>query len=336
MSRGFTLNNVTNLCYYYNYANIFIFCAYFTFLILFIYDIINSRIPVEALNYKLCYSDELPKYDWRICMKKKLVLITLLGAMLCLCSCTKKDTPKSINDKESAASDSIDVNSNSADVSSNSTDDNSDTADVSSTEENTGPTLTYLGHASTKITTSKGTIIYIDPYYYEGDYSSSADIILITHDHSDHNKDSLCTKSEDCQLITAKTALVDDVYQTFTIEDVKIEAVPAGGNNNHLIGSGVGYILTFDDLTLYQAGDTSYIEEMDSLADRNLDYALFPIDGKYNMDAIEATRVAGIVGAKNSIPIHEFDSNGSHKADDFTPENALKLDYGETTPLSSR
>ena len=75
---------------------------------------------------------------------------------------------------------------------------------------------------------------------------------------------------------------------------------------------------------------------MDALADRNLDYALFPIDGQYNMDAIEATKVAGIVGAKNSIPIHEFDSNGSHKADDFTPENALKLDYGETISLSSR
>lgn len=269
-------------------------------------------------------------------MKKKLVLISLLGVMLCLCSCTKKDTPKSMNDKESTDFDSVDVSSDKTDISSNSTDVSSDSEDVSVTAESTGPTLTYLGHASTKIVTSKGTVIYIDPYYYEGDYSSSADIILITHDHSDHNKDSLCTKSEDCQLITAKTALVDDIYQTFTIEDVKIEAVPAGGNNNHPLGSGVGYILTFDDLTLYQAGDTSYIEEMDSLVDRNLDYALFPIDGKYNMDAVEATRVAGIVGAKNSIPIHEFDSNGSHKADDFTPENALKLDYGETIELSTR
>lgn len=290
-------------------------------------------------------------------MKKKLVLISIIGVMLCLCSCTKKDTPKSNNVKESDASDSIETGTDSANASSDttyassdtaivdsdSTDSSSDTAiadsnstDASSDSENIGPTLTYLGHASTKITTSKGTIIYIDPYYYKGDYSSPADIILITHDHSDHNNDSLCTKSDDSQLITSKTALVDNVYQTFTIDDVTIEAVPAGGNNNHPIGYGVGYILTFDDLTLYQAGDTSYITEMDALADRNLDYALFPIDGQYNMDAIEATKVAGIVGAKNSIPIHEFDSNDSHKADDFTPENALKLDYGETIKLSSR
>ena len=303
-------------------------------------------------------------------MKKRLVLISIIGVMLCLCSCTKKDTPKSNNVKESDASDSIETGTDSANTSSDTTDASSDTAnvdsdstdassdtaiadsdstdsssdsaivnsdtDASSDSENIGPTLTYLGHASTKITTSKGTIIYIDPYYYKGDYSSPADIILITHDHSDHNNDSLCTKSDDSQLITAKTALVDNVYQTFTIDDVTIEAVPAGGNNNHPIGYGVGYILTFDDITLYQAGDTSYITEMDALADRNLDYALFPIDGQYNMDAIEATKVAGIVGAKNSIPIHEFDSNGSHKADDFTPENALKLDYGETIKLSSR
>lgn len=296
-------------------------------------------------------------------MKKRLVLISIIGVMLCLCSCTKKDTQKSNNIKESDALDSIETSTDSANTSSDTTYASSDTAnvdsdsendssdtdassdtaivdsnstDASSDSENIGPTLTYLGHASTKITTSKGTIIYIDPYYYKGDYSSPADIILITHDHSDHNNDSLCTKSDDSQLITAKTALVDNVYQTFTIDDVTIEAVPAGGNNNHPIGYGVGYILTFDDLTLYQAGDTSYITEMDALADRNLDYALFPIDGQYNMDAIEATKVAGIVGAKNSIPIHEFDSNGSHKADDFTPANALKLDYGETIKLSSR
>lgn len=234
---------------------------------------------------------------------KNLRVLTLLCVLLlaCTCACSKKE------------------------------DSNSEVTAVDNQ-----PTFTYMGHASTKIKTSKGTVIYIDPYYAKGDYSEAADIILITHDHSDHNNDWLCTKSDDCQLINAKTALVDDVYQQFTIDDVTIEAVPAGGNSNHKIGTGVGYILTFDDISLYQAGDTSYIEEMDSLAERKLDYALFPIDGIYNMDAVEATKVANIVGARYSIPIHEFDTDATHKADNFTPDSALKLDYGETISLSSR
>ena len=40
--------------------------------------------------------------------------------------------------------------------------------------------LTYLGHATVKIRTSEGKIMYIDPYQ-PGDYSDSADVVLITH-----------------------------------------------------------------------------------------------------------------------------------------------------------
>ena len=39
--------------------------------------------------------------------------------------------------------------------------------------------LTLLGHASTKIVTKSGVVIYIDPYYDKGDYSQEADLILV-------------------------------------------------------------------------------------------------------------------------------------------------------------
>ena len=46
--------------------------------------------------------------------------------------------------------------------------------------------LLYQGHASLRITTSKGKIVYIDPYAGEG-YDKPADMVLITHEHYDHN-----------------------------------------------------------------------------------------------------------------------------------------------------
>ena len=93
-----------------------------------------------------------------------------------------------------------------------------------------GPTLTYLGHASVKIKSSKGTVIYIDPYCEEvaNGYKEPADIILVTHDHQDHSKVSLCEQKDGCTVITRKEALLNKTeYQTFEIDDVKIEALDA-------------------------------------------------------------------------------------------------------------
>ena len=49
------------------------------------------------------------------------------------------------------------------------------------------PTLTYIGHASVKIVSSNGSVLYIDPAYNKWDYKNQpADYILVTHSHEDH------------------------------------------------------------------------------------------------------------------------------------------------------
>ncbi len=66
-----------------------------------------------------------------------------------------------------------------------------------------------------------------------------------------------------------------------------------------------------------------------------LDYALLPIDGIYNMDAKEATDCANIIGAKHNIPIHMkpgmlFDRA---TAETFTDENRLLIEPGQEIEL---
>ena len=194
-------------------------------------------------------------------------------------------------------------------------------------------TLTYIGHASVKIVAQDGSVLYIDPNYYKGDYSDLADVILVTHQHDDHKPYYKVKLKEGGKQIENRDALVKGEYKKYEIGPFQIEAVAAGGNPNHDVRYCVGYLVTVDGFTIYHAGDTSKIEQMKDLSSRKIDYAMYPIDGIFNMDAVEATEVANLVGAKNNIPIHEFDSDGSKKSDNFTPQGRLVLEYGQTIEL---
>lgn len=162
--------------------------------------------------------------------------------------------------------------------------------------------LTVLGHATVKIKTAEGKVIYIDPFQ-PGDYGDSADVVLITHQHFDHNQVKMVNRKLDCVTITNFEAIQNKEYQRFTIENIKVEAV-AAYNANHPKSSCVGYVVEFDGIKLYHAGDTGNIPEMADLATRHLTYALLPMDGIYTMSPEEATQAAVAIGATYYIPIH--------------------------------
>lgn len=203
---------------------------------------------------------------------------------------------------------------------------------ATATEKAAKTTLTYIGHASVKIVSADGIVIYVDPNK-EADYSDEADIVLVTHGHSDHKPHKDVKVKEDGTTITWKEALpAPDDYQSFDIKGVHIEAVPAM-NSNHNRNSCVGYLITVDGIKIYHAGDTSMMDTMSELIGKEIDYALYPIDGIYNMDAGEATEVANLINAKYNIPIHELDTGETRKSDNFQPKSRLVLEYGETIIL---
>ena len=162
--------------------------------------------------------------------------------------------------------------------------------------------LLYQGHASVRITSDSGVVIYVDPFAGEG-YDKQADIILVSHQHFDHNRIDLPSRKTDCVIIQNSDAIKDGVYQKFSVKGVTITAFPAS-NKNHKREDCVGYIIDVDGKKLYHAGDTSKLSEMGDLKRLSLDYALLPVDGKYNMDAAEAAQCASMIGASVSIPLH--------------------------------
>ncbi|MDR1712840.1 MAG: MBL fold metallo-hydrolase [Coriobacteriales bacterium] len=162
--------------------------------------------------------------------------------------------------------------------------------------------LYYQGHGSFRITADDGRVIYVDPFAGDG-YDLPADLVLITHQHHDHNQIGLITQKPTCQVISNFEALAGGEYRSFDIDGIKVEAVVAG-NKNHNSDQCVGYIISLDGLQIYAAGDTSRTEQMASFAARQLDYALLPGDGFYNMDVDEAAACANLIAAKHAVPIH--------------------------------
>lgn len=164
------------------------------------------------------------------------------------------------------------------------------------------PKLLYQGHASWRITSDEGIVIFIDPYCGEG-YSKPADLVLVTHNHYDHNATHLINFKADTVLVYPKDVLVNGNYTSMVIHSIKITATPAY-NSHHDRSECVGYIIEVDGVRIYHSGDTDLIDEMKDLAKKEIDYALLPIDGFYTMSPEAASRCAEIIGCRHMIPMH--------------------------------
>ena len=187
--------------------------------------------------------------------------------------------------------------------------------------------LLFQGHGSYRLQSNDGYIVYVDPFKGKG-YSEPADIILVTHQHGDHNKVKRCEKKPDCSIITNEEALAGGVHNRFEIMGISIQAVEAA-NKNHDPKKCVGYIIEIDGFKIYASGDTSKTKQMETFADMKIDYALFPGDGLYNMGPTEAAECVSLVGAKHNSLIHLLPGKSYTKASEaWDVPNKLILEPG--------
>lgn len=193
--------------------------------------------------------------------------------------------------------------------------------------------LLYQGHGSLRLTSDSGTVVYIDPYAGDG-YDKPADLILVTHQHYDHNKVDLPAHADDCRIIQNMDALKGGEYLKFTVKDINIEATEAY-NRNHPKDECVGYLVSVDGLLIYFAGDTAQTKQMETLADRRIDYAFLPVDGIFTMNIKAAVECAKLIRAKHTVPIHMkpgklFDAKTAAK---FVTDGAMVVKPGEEIEL---
>jgi L-ascorbate metabolism protein UlaG (beta-lactamase superfamily) len=172
--------------------------------------------------------------------------------------------------------------------------------------------IIWLGHSAFRIAGG----IYIDPYSVKKD-SPPANLILISHHHSDH-----CSPGDIERVIGKNTIILanpmsaknltmfdDNVKIVFpghkyNYAGVEIETVPAytiKRTAHPRENGGLGFIITVSGQKIYHAGDTDLIPEMSGFI---CDIALLPVSGVYVMDPEEAFKAAELIKPGLAIPMH--------------------------------
>ena len=180
-------------------------------------------------------------------------------------------------------------------------------------------TVTYLGHSCFTIQEAGGPIIMIDPYSTYVPYPAlpkPADIVLITHNHVDHDPaalgqfdrvegDPIYVRLLDAdgrcrEKVPPSAWVINDDFKTSAIE----------GSHVNARGGGQGYVSMFifdvGEIRFAHLGDLGTLlsaKQMNALAD--VDVLFVPIDGAFTLDAAEAmTVIAQVPSAKIVIPMH--------------------------------
>jgi L-ascorbate metabolism protein UlaG (beta-lactamase superfamily) len=203
-----------------------------------------------------------------------------------------------------------------------------------------GVKVHWLGHDSFVLQGSRTVII--DPYKAKGDYK--ADLLLISHEHSDHLSAEDITRFTDASTTVLAPSICEEPLRKFKLEKkflkpgsklevkgVTVETVPAYNLNKfrepgkvfHPKPDGrVGYVVTLDGVRFYHSGDSDATPEMKSL---DVDVAFLPVSGTYVMTAPEAAEAAKAMKAKVVVPMHWGAIVGS-KADAETFRKLLGSD----------
>lgn len=185
----------------------------------------------------------------------------------------------------------------------------------------------WIDHASVKLKGSDGFTVYLDPWSDVmdsiNDYEK-ADVIVSTHDHFDHfdkkaiqslkKKGTVLVLTEESEEEAPEEPKKKVIRPGSNVKahDHRFEGVHAYNIDKfrepdtpfHPKGFSTGVIFELDDLTFYHASDTDPIDEMDELADRDIDVAFMPVGGHYTMDQEEAIEAINKVEPEKVVPIH--------------------------------
>ena len=178
--------------------------------------------------------------------------------------------------------------------------------------------ITFIKHGSLLLAYN-GSTIYVDPVSDYADYSllPKADVILITHEHSDHlDPKAIANIKKESTILVVNPTVYEQLGEGAVMKNgdeqrltpyLYVKAVPAynttpGREQYHPRGSGNGYVLTIDDKRVYIAGDTEDIYEMMDLKD--IDIAFLPVNQPYTMTPKQAAKAALMVKPTILYPYH--------------------------------
>ncbi|QRV15392.1 MBL fold metallo-hydrolase [Haloterrigena salifodinae] len=187
-----------------------------------------------------------------------------------------------------------------------------------------GITFERLGHASKRLETADGTVIYVDPWGEQlEDEPGDADVVFVTHDDFDHyDPEAIAAVAGDDATVAIYEAvdtsdLAEDVIDLplegeVTVDGIDVETVPAyndpagdhvddDGEPFHAEGEVIGLLLDLEGTTVFIPSDTDFLPHHESIT---ADVFVPPIGGHFTMDRREAADFARSVEADLVLPEH--------------------------------
>jgi len=183
--------------------------------------------------------------------------------------------------------------------------------------------IVFYKHASLAFEI-EGRRIYLDPVGDFADYASQpkADLILITHHHSDHfdpQAAAALSKSDTrivCDRTTAELILSQggtctavrpgerfEPFDFLTVETAAAYNTTEGHLQFHpREREDVGYLLEYDGLRIYIAGDSENTPEMKG--QKAVDVAMLPVNQPYTMTVGQAVDAVKAIRPRIFYPIH--------------------------------
>ena len=160
--------------------------------------------------------------------------------------------------------------------------------------------IKWLGHASFLITADSGAKIITDPYIpddrlHYGDINESADVVTVSHDHSDHGS------------VAAVKGGPQVVKGDAEIKGIIFKGIPAfhdaaGGRDR---GKNTIFCFEVDGVKVCHLGDLGHELTAEQVAAIGaVDVLLMPVGGFYTIDANVASRVAEQLKPRVVIPMH--------------------------------
>jgi len=193
--------------------------------------------------------------------------------------------------------------------------------------------ITWLGHAAFLITTPGGKRIVTDPWLEgnpmcppERKRIDAADLILLSHGHSDHSGDivpvSRATNApilvvHELSLWLQQKGLHNvqgmGIGGTVSVAGLEVTMTPAVHTSSIVeneaiiyLGEPAGFVVRMENSqTFYFAGDTALFGDMRLIGEmHHPDIAFLPIGDHYTMGPEAAARACSLLGVRQVVPMH--------------------------------
>jgi L-ascorbate metabolism protein UlaG (beta-lactamase superfamily) len=193
--------------------------------------------------------------------------------------------------------------------------------------------ITWLGHSTFIIETPGGKRIVTDPWLEQNPMCppdrkriDAADLILVSHGHSDHAGDVVAVSRSTGAPIVAIHELAGWLQRkglqnvqgmgiggTVLISGLAVTMVSAVHSSSTLendttvyLGEPAGFVVRMEnDQSFYFAGDTAVFGDMRLIAEMyHPEIAFLPIGGHYTMDPDGAALACRLLGIRQVVPMH--------------------------------